>query len=666
MPSGDQLQPVGDEPEDRASLKARTELLERRLARERSARQEAETISERATRELYDKQQGLVLLEQVVKAANEAAHVQDAIMSALQAVCRHSQWPLGHAWLTNDEQALVSTGLWISDDPNGRFDPFRSASEGARYVSGEGLPGRVMAEAGPVWLSDLETASSLPRLKAAQQAGLETAMGFPILVGSEVVGVLEFLSERRLEPNEDLVGLMAQVGTHLGRVVERERAAQTLRHQATHDALTGLPNRVLLLDELQRALSRQRRRPGELTAVFFLDLDGFKSVNDTLGHAAGDRVLRDVAQRLLGVIRPHDTLGRLSGDEFVIVCESLESEFPIATIADRLSEALLAPFELDGEQFLVSASVGIVLTETGDEPSQLIQQADAAMYRAKELGRGRYEIFSDELRERISRRLETERALRGAVARSEMVLHYQPQVDLSTGAIAGVEALLRWERPEGMVMPNDFVPMAEETGLIVPIGAWVLREAVDQSWTWQSDADIVEAPWTSVNLSVRQLSDPDLMASVAKVLSDHSSDPSKLFLEVTESLILEDAEQGLTVLTALKALGTEIAIDDFGTGYASLSYLRRFPATILKVDRSFIAAINDDHRTRAIVTAIIEMAHALGLQTVAEGIETVEQLTTVRELGCDLGQGFLFARPMPAVDLAPLLRERLPFASMLA
>jgi diguanylate cyclase (GGDEF)-like protein len=399
--------------------------------------------------------------------------------------------------------------------------------------------------------------------------------------------------------------------------------------------------------------------------VFFLDLDGFKSVNDTLGHAAGDRVLRDVAQRLLGVIRPHDTLGRQSGDEFVIVCESLETEFPIATIAERLSEALTAPFELDGEQFLVSASVGIVLTESDEDASKLIQQADAAMYRAKELGRGRYEIFSDELRERISRRLEIERALRGAVERSEMVLHYQPQVHLSTGAIAGVEALLRWERPDGMVMPNDFVPMAEETGLIVPIGAWVLREAVDQSWTWQSDADIQEAPWTSVNLSVRQLSDPDLMASVREVLSEHSSDPSKLFLEVTESLILEDAEQGLTVLTALKALGTEIAIDDFGTGYASLSYLRRFPATILKVDRSFIAAINDDDRTRAIVTAIIEMAHALGLETVAEGIETVEQLTTVRELGCDLGQGFLFARPMPAAELGPLLRERLPFASML-
>ena len=664
MPSGDQLQPVGGGEEDRAALEARTRTLERRLARERAARHEAETISEVATRDLYDKQQGLILLEQVAKAANEATKLEQALETVLEAICRHSLWPIGHAWLVDDDGALSSTAVWNAQSE--RFHPFRIASEGLSFARGEGLPGEVLARGAPVWLSDLAEASSFPRIGAASEAGLTSALGFPIMVGAEVVGVLEFFSERRLEANEELVALMSQIGTHLGRVVERERAAHNLLHQATHDSLTGLPNRVLLLDQLKRALSRQRRRDGEWTAVFFLDLDGFKAVNDTLGHAAGDRVLRDVAHRLERVVRPHDTLGRLSGDEFVIVCEALTAEFPVTTIATRLGQALEAPFELDGEQFLVSASIGIVLAEDGADPADLIHQADAAMYRAKELGRGRYEVFSDELRTRISRRLEIERALRHAVTRREMLLHYQPQVDLATGAVVGVEALLRWQRAETVVMPYEFIPLAEETGLIVPIGRWVLGEAVNQSRAWQSDAGIPEVPWTSVNLSVRQLSDPDLMTSVGEVLRHHASDPGKLLLEVTESMILENAEAGLTVLTALRDMGTEIAIDDFGTGYASLSYLRRFPASVLKIDRSFIATINDDDRTRAIVSAIVEMAHALGLQTIAEGIETPEQLDAVRALGCELGQGFLFARPAVAGEITPLLRERAPFSALLA
>lgn len=661
MSPGNHVRPLAEpDPGEPVADAAQIARLERRLWRERCARREAETISELVTRELYDKQQGLMLMEHVAKASNEATEVDQAIMVALEQVCCHGSWALAHAWLLAGE-VLQSSELWWGDDE--RFVPFHEASRGMILNRGEGLPGRVMATAESVWIDDFGQDVSLPRSRGARSAGLVSALGVPVLAGDSVVAVLEFLTESRLEPERELIALVAQIGTQLGRVFERQNAARALVYQATHDALTGLPGRALILDQLNRALSRQRRSPGTRAAVFFLDLDGFKSVNDSLGHAAGDLVLRDVAQRLGGVLRPHDTLGRLGGDEFVIVCEGVADEHAIVTIAERLRAALLAPFKLAGEQFLVSASIGIALADADDEAQRLIGQADAAMYRAKQLGRARYEIFSDELRQRIDRRLVIEGALRHAVARSELVLHYQPEIDLRTGQIVGVEALLRWQRPDGMVMPDEFIPLAEQTGLIVSIGAWVLDEAVRQSRTWQSDPAI-DAPWTAVNLSVRQLMDPDLKTTIADVLGAHGSDPAKLFLEVTESLLLDDADTGLRMLSELCSLGAQIAIDDFGKGYASLSYLRRFPASLLKIDRSFIATINEDPRTRVIVTAIIEMTHALGLQVVAEGIETEEQLNTLRELGCDLGQGYYFARPQPAAELGDLLRRDTAFAAL--
>jgi diguanylate cyclase (GGDEF)-like protein len=626
---------------------------QRRFARERAARLEAEAISERATRELYEQQQRLLLLRTVAKAANEAASVQAAVSTALAAICDHCDWPIGHAWLREPDGSLAPTGLWAGDA--GRHAAFRAATAELRLREGEGLPGRVLAERGAVWLADFSQVLSLPRAQSATSAGLRTALGFPILAGSEVVGVLEFLSERVLERDDELIELMAQAGTELGRVVERQQAAERLLHQATHDALTGLPNRVLISDELRRALSRLRRDPRGGTAVYFVDLDGFKAVNDTLGHASGDRILREVAARLARVVRPHDTLGRLSGDEFILVCESLATEQAIAAVGERILGVLQEPFVLGGEPFQLGASIGVTLADPAKEPAELIAEADAAMYRAKQLGRGRCEPYSEQLGARLRRRGELERALRHAPENGELRLHYQPEVELSSGRIVGVEALLRWERDGTTVMPNEFIPLAEETGLIVPLGAWVLDEALRQARVWQQDATIAQAPWTSVNLSVRQLADPEIMTRVADALARHDSDPSQLLLEVTESVILDDVEAGLTVLTQLKQLGTEIAIDDFGTGYASLSYLRRFPASAVKIDRSFIATLHDP-RTLAIVTAMVELGHALGLTAIAEGIETVEQLAVLREVGCDLGQGYFLARPAPAEQIAPLLR----------
>ena len=641
---------------------ASAERLTRRLTRERAIRREAEEISERATRELYNQQQRLFLLKTVANAANEASMLEPAIDIALEGIRQHCGWALGHAWLVEEGGTLLATDRWAGDID--RFTELRDATHGLRLEDDCGLPGRVLHRREAVWIHDFSADGLLPRAAAAKAAGLSTAMAFPILAGDEVAGVLEFFSDQLQEPDPERLELFAQIGAELGRVAERRRAELRLRHQATHDALTGLPNRNLIGSGLDELLARLEREPGRRPAVVFIDLDGFKQINDTLGHAAGDRVLINVAERLSFVLGPGDTLGRLSGDEFVVLCDWPGEDWAPDAVAGRVHTAMRQPFEHDGELFQLTASVGIAEVGPGADRDELIAHADAAMYQAKAAGRGRHEVYTEQLGVMLRSRTELERDLRHAVEREELELLYQPEVDLRNGSIVGVEALLRWHRAGKTVMPLDFIPLAEETGLIVPIGAWVLDSAVEQCRRWHEDRSIEHAPWVSVNLSVRQLADPNLVDDAREALVTHDVDPSNLILEVTESVILDDAEIGLTVLTELQRLGTEIAIDDFGTGYASLSYLARFPAHTLKIDRSFISRLENE-RTRAIVAAMIELAHGLELRAVAEGIETEEQLAILTDLGCDLGQGYYFARPMAVADVEALLRTETSFPALI-
>src|SRR4051812_36468784 len=433
--------------------------------------------------------------------------------------------------------------------------------------------------------------------------------------------------------------------------IERKRVEARLAHQALHDDLTGLPNRELFLDRLGQAMSRLGRHASSV-AVLFLDLDRFKAVNDGLGHAAGDELLRCVAVRLESVLRAGDTAARLGGDEFAVLCEDVAGERHAVGVAERVGEALREPFALGGDAVYVRSSVGIALAVDGSEdPAELVREADTAMYRAKERGGGVYEVFDDGMRARTVRRRETEVALRRALELGELAVRFLPQVELETGAVCGAEALLRWDDPErGLVSPLDFIATAEETGLILPIGAWVLEEALRSARRWPGLV-------TAVNLSARQSCHPDIVDVVAGALERTGAEPGTLLLEIAEGAVTEDLEGAGATLRRLEALGVRLALDDFGTGPSSLRALQRLPVDEVKLDGSLVALIGEDDQADALLSAIISLAHSSGLRTVAENVETQAQADRLAELGCDLAQGFFFHRPLDADGLVELLRR---------
>jgi diguanylate cyclase (GGDEF)-like protein/PAS domain S-box-containing protein len=439
-------------------------------------------------------------------------------------------------------------------------------------------------------------------------------------------------------------------------ISERKAFEHRLAHQATHDPLTGLPNRTLLLDRLEGALARARRHQRRV-AVLFLDLDHFKVVNDSLGHGLGDRLLMAIAERLTVALRPGDTVARFGGDEFVILCEDLQDDAEAIVIAERVDQALSHPFAIDQTEVFVGVSIGIAMPDGDDaEAETLIRDADAAMYRAKDRGRARWELFDNAMRASAVDRLDIENALRRALERRELRVFYQPIIDLRTGAVDGVEALLRWEHPErGLLPPLDFITVAEETGLIVPIGSWVLDQACRQVQRWQSVSPGSAPLRVSVNISGRQLGHPRLVEDVAAILDDTGINPAHVELEITESVLMDDVEMSSETLGRLHTLGVKLAVDDFGTGYSSLSYLRRFPVDLLKVDRSFVDGLGEDPSDSAIVTAIITLAHALGLSAVAEGVESPLQLAELRRLGCDRAQGYFMARPAGGHEVGEII-----------
>jgi diguanylate cyclase (GGDEF)-like protein len=435
-------------------------------------------------------------------------------------------------------------------------------------------------------------------------------------------------------------------------ITERQRAEERIAHMARHDALTDLPNRALLRERLEYELKRVKR--GECLAVLCLDLDHFKSVNDTLGHPIGDELLKVVAERLRRCTREHDTIARLGGDEFAIIMTAMEKPSDAAILSRRVRDSITKPYDLDGHQIVADISIGIsVAPVDASEPDQLLKNADMALYGAKADGRGAYRFFEPEMDARMQQRRELEMDLRKALANAEFELYYQPLVDLQNNGITGFEALLRWHHPvRGLISPADFIPIAEETGLIIPLGEWVLRRACEETASWPGDLKV------AVNLSPSQLKSKNLVEVVTSALAESGMAATRLQLEITESVLMQNTFATLATLHQLRALGVQIAMDDFGTGYSSLSYLRSFPFDKIKIDRSFIEDLSNGAEPLAIVRAIASLAKSLSMVSTAEGVETLQQLEKLQGVGCTEMQGYVFSQARPAEDIVRLFLQR--------
>jgi len=498
----------------------------------------------------------------------------------------------------------------------------------------------------------------------ASAAGLAAVFSFPLRLEDRCLGALDLyrdvagpLTGQDLQMAQVLADIAAGYLVSAQARADAEAAAARLHHLSLHDPLTGLPNRTLLVELLDRAVARARRSRS-VAAVLFIDLDDFKSVNDNYGHHVGDQLLAAVADRLRGLLRPGDTLARLGGDEFVGLCEDMSGAADAEIIAQRIIAALAVPFDLPQVRVSVTGSVGVAFSGPGQNiPAILLRNADFAMYQAKRRGGGRHHLIEPGAREAADSRVEVDRDLHTALALEQFTLEYQPIVEVATGKLVGVEALLRWHHPvRGVLMPDVILPSAERTGLMVPIGEWVLRQACRDLAQWNGAAPMPRA--VAVNVSAQQMMDPAFAHTVTRVLAETGADPAALSLEVTEGLFLGDTARALAVMKQIKVLGVRLSLDDFGIGYSSLGYLRHFPVDIVKIDRSFTADLTTDEATRSIVRAVIDLSQVLDLTVVAEGVETLAELDQLAALGVDQAQGYLFGRPLPKNELPDFVNDQ--------
>ncbi|MEO8192417.1 MAG: EAL domain-containing protein [Gemmatimonadales bacterium] len=554
--------------------------------------------------------------------------------------------PVSVVSLLDADRHVVKSSVGLT----GRSRVWRKVPLALRYARQVASTGR------PIFVGNTDDAIPSSELDSVTSDGVAYAVAPIIANDGQVIGTICVIDTATHAWTHTEVNCLMDIAAML--IVELElrsdlslkrQTQEHLLYSTLHDALTGLPNRSLFTERLRHAMRRAARHPDDLFAVLFLDLDRFKEINDNLGHFAGDELLRAVARRLEACLRPEDTVARLSGDEFAILLESITETNDAGRVAERIEEALSFPINLAGAEVTTSASMGIVTSSMShDQPEQLLRSADMAMYRAKAAGRARYEMFDRAMHTDALERLQLETDLRRAVELGEFVLHYQPLVSLRTGRITGLEALVRWEHPErGLVHPADFIPVAEETGLIIPIGRWVMLEACRRVKGWQGAHPRSDPLTIGVNLSVKQFSQPDLIEQIASAIETSGLDPSSLRIEITEAAIIDKGRHAVGILSQIRELGAQVYLDDFGTGYSSLSYLHGLPIDAIKIDRAFVSSMDTDDKSLRLVRTILTLAEIVGVRAEAEGISTAEQLRELRALNCEQGQGYLFSAPIP-------------------
>ncbi len=526
---------------------------------------------------------------------------------------------------------------------------------GQRMGIDHGLSGQVFRTGEPLHVADYEAFSG--RSSEMPQREYGSVMGVPLASSGKTVGVIGLASgtlDREFGPREShALVRFAQLASI---ALDNSRLFAAAQRGALHDPTTGLPNRELLADRIAHALASSHSEGADPVAVILLDLDRFKVINESVGHAVGDRLLAAVGQRLVACLRPSDTVARFGGDEFGIILDPVEDAADARRIAERIGNELRTPFPMGGREWFISASLGISIGRPGRAtPDEMLREAEIAMVRAKNDPSTRHVLFEASMSDQTMDRIDMENDLRRALERHELRVHYQPLIDLATDRIVGFEALVRWQHPiRGLVPPLAFIPLAEETGLIVPLGRWVLETACRQATKWRDARPAGPRLLMSVNLSARQFVQPDLVDQVDAILSETGMDPSTLELEITESVVMDQSEVGIRALSRLRDMGVRLVLDDFGTGYSSLAYLKHLPLDTIKIDRTFVAGLESE-ADRSIVEAVIALAHGLRITVVAEGIETEAQFEVLRAMGCDVGQGYLFARPLPSGDAARLL-----------
>ncbi len=595
------------------------------------------------------------LLQTVTQAAAATSDVYAALSVTLSKVCETTNWVMAQAWIPREDGAAIECSpAWYCRGSG--LEKFRTASQSFAFAAGEDLPGRVWLSRQPEWVPDVTQDTKFARAAFARETDLKAALAVPVLANTEVLTVLEFFLGEPRAADERLIRLVTAVAEQLGSVIQRKRAEERLQHLAHYDALTGLPNRVLFVDRLNQAILDANRHD-RIVGVAFLDLDRFKTINDSLGHGVGDLLIRGAAERFQRCVREGDTVARLAGDEFTFILADMGQVDHAVHVAKKVLSSLAQPFHIAGHELYTSGSIGITLYPF-DESSVdgLLRNADIAMYRAKEMGGNAYAFYSSDMTVKAHERLALENDLRHAIEQKEFLLHYQPVIDLRTGEVDALEALVRWQHPQrGLVGPDEFIPVEEESGLIVQLGEWVLHTACEAFEKFQKNYPIRRM---AVNISIRQFQQPDLPEMIAAMLRRTGFDPASLELEITESLLMQNVEAVLAVMRRLSDQGVGFSVDDFGTGYSSLAYLKRLPIGRLKIDKSFVRDIASDANDAAIVTAIISMAHSLELQVIAEGVETSDQLEFLRHHGCDLVQGYYFSKPLPAEEIRQWLTRR--------